>query len=174
MPWACESINYPFYLDVNDVPGIEVIRTDGALIAHIKCVDEHIDRLQYPCRCEAMIAILCMRGKVSFSAHLADYELTPGMAFISYSPILEFRHSEDCELYAVILKPSFVDDMLPDKRLLIPASLSRRMPPLRPSTVYMVRMMATVCMSCRCATLYVPCSIVCAVGCRMSICRVAM
>ena len=116
--------NYPFHLDVNDIPGIEVVRTDGALIAHIERVDDHIDRLQYPCRCDAMIAILCMRGKVQFSAHLADYELTPGMVFISCSTILEFRHSEDCELYAVILTPSFVDDMLPDKRLLIPAIVS--------------------------------------------------
>ena len=106
--------------------GMQVVEVDGAALAHINRVEALMSELQYPCRIDASIALLCVRGKVSFSSHLTDYTLSENQLFVTSASIIQFHESHDCELYVMVLSPNFISEMNLDKRLLTPVIMSLR------------------------------------------------
>ena len=104
--------------------GIDVVEVEGAVIAHVACVDDIMSELKYPCRIEAFVAVLCVRGEVSFSSHLSDYRLTENQLFVASSTTMQFKSSRNAELYIVAFTSDFINDMNLDKRLLLPIFMS--------------------------------------------------
>ena len=112
----------PYHIDdiCKEDRGIDVVEVEGAVIAHVACVDDIMSELKYPCRIEAFVAVLCVRGEVSFSSHLSDYRLTENQLFVASSTTMQFKSSRNAELYIVAFTSDFINDMNLDKRLLLP------------------------------------------------------
>ena len=65
---------FPYYADaLREVRGVEVIDVEGAAMMHFADVEESKSQvLKYPCRIDALIMVLCVRGEVSFSSQMSE------------------------------------------------------------------------------------------------------
>lgn len=98
--------------------GVEVLDIGGAAIMHFDNVAaEHSQELKYPCRIDAMIMVVCVRGEVSFSSHMSDYTLKANQLFLSSASVFQFRALEGSEFYMVAVNPEFLTTMNFDVRL---------------------------------------------------------
>lgn len=109
---------FPYYADtLRAVPGVEVLDVDGAAMLHFNGVDEQdAQQLKYPCRIDAVIMVVCMRGEISFSSHLSDYTLKAGQLFISSASVFQFRNLADSDFYMVAFNSEFLSNMNVDLR----------------------------------------------------------
>ena len=98
--------------------GIEVLDIGGAAIMRFNDVAaEHSQELKYPCRIDAMIMVVCLRGEVSFSSHMSDYTLKANQLFLSSASVFQFRALENSEFYMVAVNAEFLTSMNIDVRL---------------------------------------------------------
>lgn len=109
---------FPYYADtLRAVPGVEVLDVEGAAMLHFNGVDEKdAQQLKYPCRIDAVIMVVCMRGEISFSSHMSDYTLKAGQLFISSASVFQFHNLADSDFYIVAFNSEFLSNMNVDLR----------------------------------------------------------
>ena len=121
---------FPYYSEaLRSVKGIEVLDVGGAAMMHFSDVDDaHTQALKYPCRIDALIMVVCKRGKISFSSHLNDYALEANQLFISSASVFQLHSVVDSDFYMLAFTSDFLTKMNVDVRL-----LARMMSQLRAS-----------------------------------------
>ena len=111
---------FPYYVKtLRQVQGVEVLDVAGAGLLHFNNIDEAQERyLNYPCRIDALLMIICVRGEVSFSSHMCDYTLRASQFFISSTSIFQFRSLKDSEFYVLAISSDFLTSMNVDTRFI--------------------------------------------------------
>lgn len=113
---------------------IKAIECRGAVVARINVadVDDEVmsNILNYPCRINAYIALVCMRGEISFSSYMTKHRLTENSLYLSSATIIQFHEVHDCELYVMAFDDRFISDMNMDIRLVMPILASLRNNPV--------------------------------------------
>lgn len=116
-----------FSYDVDKLKRYENIRTiecRGAVAARINLadVDDEVmsNILNYPCRINSYIALVCTKGEISFSSYMTRYRLTKDSMYLSSATIIQFHEAHDCELYVLAFDDRFISDMNMDIRLVMP------------------------------------------------------
>ena len=109
---------FPYYADaLRLVKGVEVLDVEGAAMVHFNNVDaEQAQELKYPCRIDALIMVLCVRGEVSFSSQMSDYALKANQFFISSASVFQFHSIADSEFYMLAFSSEFLAKMNVDVR----------------------------------------------------------
>ena len=112
---------FPYYADtLRGVNGAKSIEIDGALMLHLDNVNRaDVQALKYPCRIDAMVMVVCVRGEVSFSSHMKDYTLKAGQSFVSSASVFQFHSIADSEFYALAFESSFLTSMNIDMRFIL-------------------------------------------------------
>lgn len=112
---------FPFYAEtLRGVSGAKVVETDGALLLSLNNVNrDDVQSLKYPCRIEAMVMVVCVRGEVSFSSHMNNYRLTAGQCFVSSASVFEFHSITNSEFYTLALESKFLTNMNVDMRFIL-------------------------------------------------------
>ena len=111
---------FPYYADaLREVRGVEVLDIDGAAMMHFVDVEESKSQvLKYPCRIDALIMVLCVRGEVSFSSHMSEYHLKADQFFLSSASVVQFHSLADSEFYMLAFSPEFLTKMNVDVRFI--------------------------------------------------------
>ena len=111
---------FPYYADaLRMVKGVEVLDIDGAAMMHFDNVEEsQLQALKYPCRIDALIMVLCVRGEVSFSSQMSDYTLKANQFFISSASVFQFHSMEGSEFYMLAFSSEFLANMNVDVRFI--------------------------------------------------------
>ncbi len=109
---------FPYYADtLRSVRGVEVLDVDGAAMLHFNSVEERqAQELKYPCRIDAIIMAVCVRGEVSFSAHMNDYTLKANQLFVSSASVFQFHSMANSEFYMLAFSSEFLSSMNVDIR----------------------------------------------------------
>lgn len=109
---------FPYYAEtLRSVRGVEVLDVDGAAMLHFNDVeDSYAQKLKYPCRIDAIIMAVCVRGEVSFSAHMNDCTLKANQFFISSASVFQFHSLTDSEFYMLAFNSEFLSNMNVDMR----------------------------------------------------------
>ena len=109
---------FPYYADaLRLVKGVEVLDVEGAAMVHFNNVDaEQAQELKYPCRIDALIMVLCVRGEVSFSSQMSDYALKANQFFISSASVFQFHSMANSEFYMLAFSSEFLAKMNVDVR----------------------------------------------------------
>lgn len=104
---------------LRQVHGVEVVDVTGAGLLHFDNVAEpQAQELKYPCRIDALIMIICVRGEVSFSSHMSDYTLKANQFFISSVSVFQFHSITDSEFYMLAFSTEFLSGMNVDIRFI--------------------------------------------------------
>ena len=111
---------FPYYADaLRMVKGVEVLDIDGAAMMHFDNVEEsQLQALKYPCRIDALIMVLCVRGEVSFSSQMSEYTLRADQFFISSASVFQFHSLADSEFYMWAFSSEFLANMNVDVRFI--------------------------------------------------------
>ena len=111
---------FPHYADaLREMRGVEVIDIEGAAMMHFADVEESKSQvLKYPCRIDALIMVLCVRGEVSFSLQMSEYHLKADQFFLSSASVLQFHSLADSEFYMLAFSPEFLAKMNVDVRFI--------------------------------------------------------
>jgi AraC-like DNA-binding protein len=111
---------FPYYTDaLREVRGVELLNVEGAAMMHFADVDEvQAQVLKYPCRIDALIMVLCVRGEVAFSSQMSEYTLKTNQFFISSASVLQFHSMADCEFYMLAFSSEFLVNMNVDMRFI--------------------------------------------------------
>ena len=114
-----EQSLFPFYAQtLRSIRGVEVLDAGGAAMMHFSDVDsERVQELKYPCRIDAVIMLVCVRGEVSFSSHMSDYTLKSNQLFISSASVFQFHSVTGSEFYMLAFSADFLAKMNVDVRL---------------------------------------------------------
>lgn len=109
---------FPYYAEtLRNVRGVEVLDVDGAAMLHFNNVEEsQAQELKYPCRIDAIIMAVCVRGEVSFSAHMNNYALKANQFFISSASMFQFHSMTNSEFYMLAFNSEFLSNMNVDIR----------------------------------------------------------
>ena len=99
--------------------GVEVVTVDGATIAHIKECGAELEReMKNPCRLDAVVLLLCVKGEISFSSHMCKYRLKAGDMVVGAISIMQFESVADSEFYMLVYKREFMTKMNLDVRFM--------------------------------------------------------
>lgn len=111
---------FPYYTEaLRSVSSVEVLDVEGAAMMHFNNVDlARAQELKYPCRIEALIVVVCVRGEVSFSSHLSDYSLKANQFFVSSASVFQFHSMADSEFYMLAFTSDFLTKMNVDVRFI--------------------------------------------------------
>ncbi len=117
---AKQSI-FPYYEQMlNSVRGVDLLEIGGAAMIHFNEVDEdRVHELKYPCRIDALVMVVCLRGEVSFSSHMNNYTLKENQFFISSASIFQFNSIANSEFYMMALNADFLASMNVDARFIV-------------------------------------------------------
>ena len=109
---------FPYYAEaLRAVKGVEVLNIEGAAMMHFSDVEDiEAQVLKYPCRIDAVIMVLCVRGEVSFSSHMSEYKLNANQLFISSASVFQFHSMEGSEFYMLAFSSEFLAAMNVDVR----------------------------------------------------------
>ena len=109
---------FPYYAEaLCAVKGAEILNIEGAAMMHFSDVaNAEAQALKYPCRIDALIMVLCVRGEVSFSSHMSDYTLKANQFFISSASVFQFHSLADSEFYMLAFSSEFLTNMNVDVR----------------------------------------------------------
>lgn len=109
---------FPYYADaLREMKGVEVLDVEGAAMMYFSDVDtEQAQKLKYPCRIDALIMVLCVRGEMSFSSQMSDYTLKANQFFISSASVFQFHSIDDSEFYMLAFSSEFLAKMNVDVR----------------------------------------------------------
>ena len=112
---------FPYYANtLRGVKGARALDINGALMLHLDNVDRlDVQELKYPCRIDAMVMVVCVRGEVSFSSHMNDYTLKAGESFIASASVFQFHSITDSEFYALAFESNFLTNMNVDMRFIL-------------------------------------------------------
>ena len=87
---------------------------------HLDYIDRsQVQALRYPCRIDAMVMVVCVRGEVSFSSHMNDYTLKAGQSFVSSASVFQFHSVANSEFYALAFESNFLSSMNIDMRFIL-------------------------------------------------------
>ncbi len=111
---------FPYYTEVlRSVDGLEVSDVGGAAMMHFEDVDiDQMPELKYPCRIDALVIVVCLRGEVSFSSQLNNYTLTENQFYISSASVFQFHSMESSEVYLMAFSSDFLANMNIDVRVI--------------------------------------------------------
>ena len=111
---------FPNYTEaLHKAVGFDVSDVGGAAMMHFDHVDANrIQELRYPCRIDALIIVVCLRGEVSFSSHLNNYTLSENQFFISSASVFQFHSLADSEVYLMAFTSEFLANMNIDVRVI--------------------------------------------------------
>lgn len=111
---------FPYYTEaLRSVKGVNILDVEGAAMMHFNNVElAQAQALRYPCRIDALIMVVCVRGEVSFSSHLSDYTLKANQFFISSASVFQFRSMTDSEFYMLAFTSDFLSKMNVDVRFI--------------------------------------------------------
>ena len=111
---------FPFYAQtLRSIRGVEVTDAEGAAMMHFSDVDnERAQDLMYPCRIDAVVMLVCVRGEISFSSHMSDYTLKANQFFISSASVFQFHSVTNSEFYMLAFSSDFLAKMNVDVRLI--------------------------------------------------------
>lgn len=111
---------FPYYADaLRGVRGVEVLDIDGVAMMHFTDVEEsEAQVLKYPCRIDALIMVLCVRGEVSFSSQMSEYTLKANQFFISSASVFQFHSMANSEFYMLAFSAEFLANMNVDVRFI--------------------------------------------------------
>ena len=99
--------------------GVELVSVDGAAMAHIKECGAELEReMKNPCRLDAMVALLCVKGELSFSSHMCEHSLKAGEMFVGAISIMQFKAVSGSEFYMLLYKREFMTKMNLDIRFM--------------------------------------------------------
>lgn len=114
-PYATEQDDS--FEGISGIPSIDIVKVDGAVMAHIDCSDERVvSELCQPHRINALMVICCMKGQVSFSSHASMHHIHAGQVFLSTASVIKFNEVKDSELYLLVFRSSFMTSMNVDVR----------------------------------------------------------
>ena len=111
---------FPYYAQtLRRVQGVEVLDVTGAGLLYFNNVgEEQAQSLKYPCRIDALIMIVCVRGEITFSSHMCDYTLKANQFFISSASVFQFHSLNDSEFYIMAVNGDFLTSMNIDVRFI--------------------------------------------------------
>ena len=112
---------FPYYANtLRGVKGAKALHINGALMLHLDNVNRlDVQALKYPCRIDAMVMVVCVRGEVSFSSHMNDYTLKAGESFVASASVFQFHSITDSEFYALAFESNFLTSMNVDMRFIL-------------------------------------------------------
>lgn len=111
---------FPYYTEtLSKTKGLDVSEVGGAAMMHFEDVDiTQMQELKYPCRIDALIIVVCLRGEVSFSSHLNNYTLGENQFFISSASVFQFHSLANSEVYLMAFTSEFLANMNVDVRVI--------------------------------------------------------
>ena len=75
---------------LKSVTGFKAINISGASMMYFNDVDESaLSELMYPCRINALVVLVCVKGNVSISSQMSDYNIGAGQFFISSASVFQ-------------------------------------------------------------------------------------
>lgn len=112
---------FPYYTEkLQSVEGFSSLNINGVSMMHFDRVDKDmLSELMYPCRIDAIVILVCVKGKVSFSSQMTDYTIGAGQFFISSASVFQFRSLSDCECYMLAMSSDFLASMNIDIRFVM-------------------------------------------------------
>lgn len=82
---------------------------------------------KYPCRLDAISLLVCVKGKITGTVNLKQYELGPNSVFLGLpKDILCIDSMTDVETYAIVISTSFLREINIDLQKLMPLYLNIR------------------------------------------------
>lgn len=104
---------FPYYSQMlSSVRGLDFLDIGGAAMIHFNDVDnDKVQDLKYPCRIEAVIMVVCLRGEISFSSHMNDYTLKANQIFISSASVFQLHSIAGSEFYMMAFNTDFFASM---------------------------------------------------------------
>ena len=111
---------FPYYADaLRQLNGVDILDIDGAAMMHFDNVEgEQAQVLKYPCRIDALIMVLCVRGEITFSSHMSKYTLKTNQFIVSSASVLQFHAMENSEFYMLAFSSEFLANMNVDVRFI--------------------------------------------------------
>lgn len=101
--------------------GVEYIACKNATIIHVSDLDKQAVReLSHPAKINGFIAVVCIRGSLTLTAHMTDYHLTKNTILIAPTSVVQFKDCDGCELFISAFNSEFVADMNIDMRMVMP------------------------------------------------------
>ena len=105
---------------LKSVTGFKAININGASMMYFNDVDEEaLSELMYPCRINALVVLVCVKGSVSISSQMSDYNIGAGQFFISSASVFQVRSLANSECYLLALSSEFLANMNVDIRLVM-------------------------------------------------------
>ena len=102
------------------VAGFKAINISGASMMYFNDADESsLSELMYPCRINALVILICVKGNVALSSQMSEYNIGAGQFFISSASVFQFRSLANSECYMLALSSDFLANMNVDIRLVM-------------------------------------------------------
>ena len=81
--------------------------------------EESLAELMYPCRIDAIVVLICVKGEISLSSHMREYTIGAGQFFISSASVFQFHSLANSECYMLALSSDFLANMNVDVRFVM-------------------------------------------------------
>lgn len=135
---------FPYYTRaLSSIDGVKLLDVEGAAMIHFNDIDdEKASELKYPCRIDALIMVVCVRGEISFSSHMNECTLRSNQFYVSSASIFQFHKIADSEFYVMAFSSEFLAAMNIDVRFVarIMAQFRNRSHIMHMSDVHMAGM----------------------------------
>lgn len=100
---------FPHYTELFDgTDGVELLTIEGASMLHFADRGGDHSALLNPCRIDALVIMVCLRGRVSFTLHSNDYTIEANHFCMASASVLQLNSLADSDLYALIFTPDFL------------------------------------------------------------------
>lgn len=107
------TVNTPSDAEMKALEGLDIVRVDGAAMAHISTVGNPrlVEQLLRPYRMNSVVAIICIKGGVTIASTIKNSHIGAGQIYLSLSSVLQFENVADSEFYLLAFGPDFLTSM---------------------------------------------------------------
>ena len=100
---------FPHYTELFDgADGVDLLTIEGASMLHFADRGGDHSALLNPCRVDALVMIVCVRGKVSLTLHSQEHIIEANHFFVASASVLQLNALADSEFYALAFTPDFL------------------------------------------------------------------
>jgi AraC-like DNA-binding protein len=100
---------FPYYTELLDgVDGVDLLSIEGASMVHFADRGGDYSEALAPCRVDALVMVVCVRGNVSFTLHSRDYTVEANQFFVASTSVLQLQKVADSEFYMLVFSSDFL------------------------------------------------------------------
>ena len=100
---------FPHYTELFEgVNGVDLLTIEGASMIHFADRGGDHNVVLAPCRVDALVMLVCVRGEVSFTSHSRDYTIEENRFFVASTSVLHLSAVADSEFYMLVFSSDFL------------------------------------------------------------------